>query len=266
MGQLWKTVCVDNRRCSPRYSKLGEFFAYYDGEADFLERLLRVAGWTIKGSKPPELRLGFDALSDKVLHRICSYLPTLRDLEHFVLASKNLWDRCGTLVIERVSWKGKRIVCIGDESDTYPPGFFRSKQEEKEFSPHNLYSYAEKYEEVDKYGLSYWLTDDDCVLCNLVTKEYVCKSSSPYTLGHLLLTRICWSSVASTAMGCGPYDLHQGVWAGHRFSIIEKDTFDNDGWTDVTQTVVEELRSVFKADSTDLCYADDHYREYFGIF
>ncbi|KAJ1659642.1 hypothetical protein IWQ61_001320 [Dispira simplex] len=265
MGQVWKIVCVDNRRYSDPHAKLGEFFAYYDGEPEFLERMLTMVHCIVGGSEPSELRLYFDALPDEILHRICSYLPTLRDLENFVLENVNLWDRCGTLVVRRASWAGKQIVCIGDESSTYPPGFFRSNQEEKELSSHELYFYAENYENAEEYGISYWPTDDDCVLHNLVTKEYVCKSSSPYTLDHLLLTRICWSSVASINMEWGPYDIHQGVWIGHRF-IVTEDIFDKEGWTDVTQTIVEEIRSVFEADINYLSGTVEHYRDYFGIF
>ncbi|KAJ1648970.1 hypothetical protein IWQ61_009798 [Dispira simplex] len=266
MGQVWRVVCVDNRRYSDPYAKLGEFFAYYDGEPEFLERMLTMVHCIVGGSEPPDLRLRFDTLPDDILHIICSYLPTLRDLEHFVLANVNLWERCGTLITQRASWAGKRIVCIGDESRTYPPGFFRSNQEEKELSPHKLYFYADNYEKADKYGFHYMLTEDDSVLRNLVTKEYVSKNSSPYTLGHLLLTRICWSSVASINMEWGPYDIHQGVWAGHRFDIVTEETFDKEGWTDVTQTVVEELRSVFEADINYLSGAGAHYMDYFGIF
>ncbi|KAJ1657490.1 hypothetical protein IWQ61_003118 [Dispira simplex] len=106
----------------------------------------------------------------------------------------------------------------------------------------------------------------ECVLRNLTTKEYACESSSPYTLGHLLLTRICWSEGPDLPMDSAWDAVRRGVWAGHRFDIVAEATFDKNGWTDVTEAVVGELREVFKADRKELRYYEKHYRDYYGIF
>jgi hypothetical protein len=49
------------------------------------------------------------------------------------------------------------------------------------------------------------------------------------------LMRICWSSDSSTSIAGGGY-LADGVWAGHKFDILDVDSLeDMDGqWEDVT--------------------------------
>ena len=61
------------------------------------------------------------------------------------------------------------------------------------------------------------------------------KLPSGITLGHIVLMCICWSSDSSTSIAGGGY-LADGVWAGHKFDIVDVDSLeDMDGqWEDVT--------------------------------
>jgi hypothetical protein len=59
-------------------------------------------------------------------------------------------------------------------------------------------------------------------------------------LGHVVMSRICWSSDSSVAMSYKG-DIHRGVWAGDRFDITSADALDEKDengqeveWTDVT--------------------------------
>jgi len=70
-------------------------------------------------------------------------------------------------------------------------------------------------------------------------------------LGHVVLSRICWSTCAELSM---PYkgDLHRGVWAGDRFDITDMsalDEVDENGesveWADVTDEVLKELSGIW---------------------
>lgn len=51
------------------------------------------------------------------------------------------------------------------------------------------------------------------------------------SLDAMLLRKICWSG--SHEDGAGP----KGEWAGHCFDIIEGETFEEEGWEDVTDSV-----------------------------
>jgi hypothetical protein len=114
----------------------------------------------------------------------------------------------------------------------------------------------------------------DWILRNLTTKEYVPRSvvafhendTGPFAargvgLGDALLTRICWSSDPSCALRAAwsmdpavvqrAWDMTRGAWAGHRFDITLLDAVEGKeehGWTDVSQSVVEELSGVWEGD------------------
>jgi hypothetical protein len=70
-------------------------------------------------------------------------------------------------------------------------------------------------------------------------------------LGHVVLSRICWSSDSSVSMRYDG-DIHLGVWAGDRFDITSKDALDEKDengqlveWTDVTDEVLEEMYEIW---------------------
>jgi len=73
-------------------------------------------------------------------------------------------------------------------------------------------------------------------------------------LGHVLISRICWSSDPSTTLSYkGP--IHRGVWAGDRFDITSAAALeekDENGqpvlWTDVSEEVLAELRCIWSSE------------------
>lgn len=73
---------------------------------------------------------------------------------------------------------------------------------------------------------------------------------SKVTLGHVVLSRICWSSDPGVAM---PYEggIHQGVWAGDRFRITTLDRLPTPlcggEWKDMSEDVCKELTEIWKA-------------------
>ena len=93
-------------------------------------------------------------------------------------------------------------------------------------------------------------------------------------LGHVILSRISWSSDSSVSMSYDG-DIHRGVWAGDRFDITSADALDEKDengqaveWTDVTDEVLEEMFKIwlseygegtFKFMSTASCIADVHF-------
>jgi hypothetical protein len=70
-------------------------------------------------------------------------------------------------------------------------------------------------------------------------------------LGHIVMSRICWSSDSSVAMSYKG-DIHRGVWAGDRFDITSADALDEKDengqaveWTDVTDEVLKEMFEIW---------------------
>ncbi|CAG8154115.1 unnamed protein product [Penicillium nalgiovense] len=63
------------------------------------------------------------------------------------------------------------------------------------------------------------------------------------------LMRICWSSDSSTSIAGGGY-LADGVWAGHKFDIVDVDSLeDMDGqWEDVTEDIRDEIQVLWSSD------------------
>ncbi|KAI0073617.1 hypothetical protein K474DRAFT_176681 [Panus rudis PR-1116 ss-1] len=105
----------------------------------------------------------------------------------------------------------------------------------------------------------------DWVVANIVSKEFVrfetivdlqeCDAvvgKGPFIggrynffgLGHVILSRICWSADPSVAMHVDglSYELHRGPWAGHRFTITTKDRLGKGvEWKDISDQVKEDM-------------------------
>jgi len=69
--------------------------------------------------------------------------------------------------------------------------------------------------------------------------------------GHVVLSRICWSSDSSVAMAYKG-DIHRGVWAGDRFDVTDMDALDEVDekgqsveWTDVSGEVLKEMYGIW---------------------
>lgn len=117
----------------------------------------------------------------------------------------------------------------------------------------------------------HWKLDrsQPCAVCNLTTGEYVHADAvfkiaggdeeGPYPgkcfgFGEIICARICWSPDSSISMAYDG-DLHQGVWAGHRFEITTMDRFrplkTGQVWKDVSEEVLEEMVAIWKSEFGD---------------
>jgi hypothetical protein len=119
---------------------------------------------------------------------------------------------------------------------------------EEEFE---LWSYQEEEEAATLTAMEEPVNPKIQLLRNLTTCQYVFKDKLPsgITLGHIVLMRICWSSDSSTSIAGGGY-LADGVWAGHKFDIVDVDTLDYmDGqWEDVTEDIRDEIQDLWSSD------------------
>lgn len=111
--------------------------------------------------------------------------------------------------------------------------------------------------------------ETEWILCNWTTAEYVRASAvaeltgspchGPYThdrlsLGHVLLSQICWSADPSAAMRYeGP--ITRGPWAGHYFGITTVDNLSQDincidkqPWKDSTEKIVKQVLEICQCD------------------
>ncbi|KAI0758148.1 hypothetical protein C8Q74DRAFT_1373185 [Fomes fomentarius] len=114
-------------------------------------------------------------------------------------------------------------------------------------------------------------TDRVRVLCNFVAREYVRENAltvargrgARVTWGHILLSKICWSSDTHTGMtsgqSAGIRALHRGAWSGGRFCITTLDSLPEAevemgfvawgeggrGWRDVSAEANELLTDLF---------------------
>ncbi|CAL1697004.1 unnamed protein product [Somion occarium] len=70
-----------------------------------------------------------------------------------------------------------------------------------------------------------------------------------FSVGTLLVSRICWSWDSSTSL-CYKGAIHHGVWAGNRFEVTTMDrlrpTEGGKEWKDVTDEVVDEAIGIWK--------------------
>lgn len=111
--------------------------------------------------------------------------------------------------------------------------------------------------------------ETEWILCNWSTAEYVRASAvaeltgvrcrGPWTnpflsLGHVLMTQICWSSDPSASM-CYEGEITRGPWAGHYFGITTVDNLSQDEncinkqpWTDVTEKIMKEVLEIWRLD------------------
>ncbi|EPS95684.1 hypothetical protein FOMPIDRAFT_90552 [Fomitopsis schrenkii] len=114
--------------------------------------------------------------------------------------------------------------------------------------------------------------ETEWILCNWTMAEYVRASAvaeltgtrcnGPWThnflsLGHVLMTQICWSADPSAAM-CYSGPITRGPWAGHYFGIITVDNLSRDNncinkqpWRDVTEKIVKEVLEIWRCDDPE---------------
>ncbi|KAG6876801.1 hypothetical protein C0993_000355 [Termitomyces sp. T159_Od127] len=108
--------------------------------------------------------------------------------------------------------------------------------------------------------------DGHMVFRNLTTKEYVRGDGitkawdipdKPWLkkmrFEHVLYIRTTWSS--DPTLSClydGPLQIHQGIWAGHRFDVtrigrvVDEAGVAVDGWKDVTKEVINEVMEIWE--------------------
>ncbi|KAI0727061.1 hypothetical protein C8Q72DRAFT_953622 [Fomitopsis betulina] len=108
--------------------------------------------------------------------------------------------------------------------------------------------------------------ETEWILCNGSTGEYVRASAvaeltgtqcdGPFTsnylsLGHVLLTQICWSGDTDAAMMYeGP--ITRGPWAGHDFGITTVDNLGQDPWKDSTEKIVKQVLEIWRCDNPEI--------------
>ncbi|KAA8911874.1 hypothetical protein FN846DRAFT_934482, partial [Sphaerosporella brunnea] len=108
-------------------------------------------------------------------------------------------------------------------------------------------------------GALYHPNSLEWVLRNLTTKEYVRRSvvgpgvNGPFSygggvgLGHVLVSRICWSSDSNTWMSWD--GIHRGIWAGHKFDITAITAIEGDySWKDVSVEAYEDIKTIWKSE------------------
>ncbi|KAG6824882.1 hypothetical protein H0H92_005521 [Tricholoma furcatifolium] len=117
----------------------------------------------------------------------------------------------------------------------------------------HLYRVLKELIEIDTIDIEDFLYGH-LVFRNLTTKEYVRgtairagrKQFRYLSFEHTLLIRTSWSSDPSMAMAYdGDLQVHRGVWAGHRFDVVDAERVEGehaeDGWKDVSEAVINEV-------------------------
>ncbi|KAG5970215.1 hypothetical protein E4U56_007913 [Claviceps arundinis] len=106
--------------------------------------------------------------------------------------------------------------------------------------------------------------DEVWILRNLTTQQYMRReplelepglAHGPFVrgigFGDVVLSRISWSSSASTALQDPTGRIHRGLWAGHRFDITTMTRHEKltagQNWTDVTEEIMEEVTAIWSA-------------------
>ncbi|KAJ5265232.1 uncharacterized protein N7525_007439 [Penicillium rubens] len=164
-------------------------------------------------------------------------------------------------------WAGTQLICIGDYLN--PDDLPATIQQDK-FHLSSAVSGATseplRYDVVEK-TFGFWSYEEEKaatltvmekpynpksrVLRNLTTGEYFFEDALPFgiTIGHIVLMSICWSSDSSTGITGGAY-LAKGVWAGHKFDIVDADMVEhmNRQWEDVTEDVLDEVQALWPSD------------------
>ncbi|KAI1168172.1 hypothetical protein F5B18DRAFT_671266 [Nemania serpens] len=109
---------------------------------------------------------------------------------------------------------------------------------------------------------TYFPRNQQWILRNLTTKEIVHSNAialSPDYIegpnirflgfGHVVVSRICWSSSPPSPNSGGIPDITRGVWAGHCFDIttLSKHEAETHGeWRDVSDEVAKEIASIWE--------------------
>jgi hypothetical protein len=76
------------------------------------------------------------------------------------------------------------------------------------------------------------------------------KETRDVGFGHIVLSRICFSTSGSVAMVYDG-DIHRGVWAGDRLDIVAESEFSDDdrsAWTDVSDEVLKEMEAIWRSE------------------
>lgn len=127
-------------------------------------------------------------------------------------------------------------------------------QESFEFS-----SYAEEGENAATFKAMEASVDfKNQVLRNLTTCQYALdKLPRVITIGHIVLMRICWSSVGSTGITGGEY-LDRGDWAGHKFDIVDTGMLKNlnGEWENVTEDIHHEVEDLWSSEFGQSCESE----------
>ncbi|KAI1461826.1 hypothetical protein F4805DRAFT_184154 [Annulohypoxylon moriforme] len=107
----------------------------------------------------------------------------------------------------------------------------------------------------------FYPTDQPWILRNLTTKEFVRAEAIALKpkfihgprieglgFGHIVLSRICWSSKPILKIN-SPMNVARGVWAGHRFDITtvprHEEATKGEEWVDVSQEVLDEINIIY---------------------
>ncbi|KAI0727078.1 hypothetical protein C8Q72DRAFT_842579 [Fomitopsis betulina] len=115
--------------------------------------------------------------------------------------------------------------------------------------------------------------ETEWILCNMTTAEYVRASAvakltgtrcqGPWghrclSLGHVLMTQICWSADPSASM-CYGGPITRGAWAGHSFGITTVDNLSQDidcinkqPWKDSTEKIVKQVLEIWRCDNDEI--------------
>jgi hypothetical protein len=163
----------------------------------------------------------------------------------------------------------EKLIMQGMEFCGDPP-FFASRLEscehcnlDKEFPWEDYDSISYQYKKVADPQLGRFCpVEKSWILRNLTTKQFVRSEGialrpdfigGPHIkilgFGHVVLSRICWSSDSNTGLDYKG-NIHRGIWAGHSFDITTVDRHEeaikNDqGWEDISEEVAEELAEIW---------------------
>jgi len=225
MGQYWKVINLDKRQTLGHWGKLGEFL--FSPSPSWLVELLA------------------------------------RPMEPLDTSTRGV--NCVG------SWAGDRIICVGDYIDDYPKCML-TKSEAKVLRETNLCDFAsEHYEELHPSGFTFprsaaFSTDRIWILRNLSKRQYVradvLAAASEGEIvgpivdtpgfGHVICSRISWSSDSSSSMSSYEGDITRGIWAGHRFDIstLESVGIGESGkqWKNVSKKVAKEITEIWECE------------------
>ncbi|KAJ7618625.1 hypothetical protein FB45DRAFT_1007378 [Roridomyces roridus] len=206
---------------------------------------------------------------------------------------RRLLDRHITDELASLSWAGDRIVCIGDflsDVDEVPDHVF-TQQDREDFRDHEENGYplvkapgdrgqTAQLHLVRKFywrdimahkGLTLLQNPLDRrthygTLRNLSQRQFVrgaalvewkeeteeiIEAAGAVGFDEILLSRICYSPVDNTALLYK--GVHQGVWAGDRFDLVECEWLESlqeedEAWTDVSGECLGEVAAIWRSE------------------